>query len=109
MNEAEAPAFPRPTLNAAIAAADPEAVPARRLPDEPTGRRAVVGTVQSAAAMARASERAWPDVDLSGIAFTRHGHAVPTDRIAAREASHPLPLLTLEVRDTVNRTSCVQV
>lgn len=41
--------------------------------------------------MARALELAWPDVDLSGVVVTRYGHAVPTERITAREASHPMP------------------
>jgi hydroxypyruvate reductase len=41
--------------------------------------------------MARAVEEAWPDVDLSGIIVTRYGHAVPTNRITVREASHPVP------------------
>ncbi|WBU53957.1 glycerate kinase [Paracoccus sp. SCSIO 75233] len=78
-------------LNAGIAAADPAAVLARHLPEKPAGRCIVVGAGKSAAAMARAVERAWPDVDLSGVVVTRYGHAIETDRIVVREASHPVP------------------
>lgn len=78
-------------MNAAIAAADPATALARHLPEKPTGRCIVVGAGKSAAAMARAVEKAWPDVDLSGIVVTRYGHAVPTDRIVVREAAHPVP------------------
>jgi len=78
-------------LDAAIDAADPAQVLARHLPEKPCGRCIVVGAGKSAAAMARAVEVAWPDVDLSGVVVTRYGHAVPTDRITVREASHPVP------------------
>ncbi len=72
-------------LDAAIAAADPAAVLARHLPDKPRGRCIVVGAGKSAAAMAQEVERAWPDVDLTGVVVTRYGHAVPTSRIADAE------------------------
>lgn len=78
-------------MHAAIAAADPATVLARHLPEKPKGRCIVVGAGKSAAAMARAVEQAWPDVDLSGVVVTRYGHAVPTERIAVREAAHPVP------------------
>jgi hydroxypyruvate reductase len=81
----------RQMLDAAIAAADPATVLARHLPERPKGRCIVVGAGKSAAAMARAVELAWPDVDLSGVVVTRYGHAVPTQRIAVREAAHPVP------------------
>lgn len=81
----------RQMLDAAIAAADPATVLARHLPDKPRGRCIVVGAGKSAASMARAVEHAWPDVELTGVVVTRYGHAVPTSRIAVREASHPLP------------------
>ena len=81
----------RRMLDAAIAAADPAAVLGRHLPEKPVGRCIVVGAGKSAAAMARAVERAWPDVALSGVVVTRYGHRVPTDRILVREASHPVP------------------
>jgi len=78
-------------MDAAIAAADPATVLARHLPEKPKGRCIVVGAGKSAAAMARAVEKAWPDVDLSGVVVTRYGHAVPTERITVRQASHPVP------------------
>src|SRR5207302_5014802 len=45
---------------------------------------------KASAAMARAFETAWPGA-LQGIVVTRHGHAVPCQRIAIVEASHPVP------------------
>ncbi|GGL70228.1 glycerate kinase type-2 family protein [Wenxinia marina] len=84
-------AFLRRLFAAAVAAADPAEMLARHLPERPRGRCIVVGAGKSAAAMARAVEAAWPDVDLSGVVVTRYGHAVPTERITVREASHPVP------------------
>lgn len=78
-------------FQAAIDAADPAAILADHLPEKPTGRCIVIGAGKSAAAMARAVERAWPDVDLSGVVVTRYGHSVRTERIVVREASHPVP------------------
>ncbi|MGP9804936.1 glycerate kinase type-2 family protein [Paracoccus sp. NSM] len=91
MARAEAPLLLRRMLDAAIAAADPDRVLARHLPPPPRGRCIVVGAGKSAAAMARAVERAWPQVDLRGVVVTRYGHAVPTTRIRVREAAHPVP------------------
>ncbi|AUH65961.1 glycerate kinase [Paracoccus zhejiangensis] len=91
MRDAEAQALLRQMLDAAIAAADPATVLARHLPEKPAGRCIVVGAGKAAAAMARAVERAWPDVDLSGVVVTRYGHGVPTERITVREAAHPVP------------------
>lgn len=87
----DAPALLRRMMEAAIAAADPATVLARHLPEKPKGRCIVIGAGKSAAAMARAVEEAWPDVDLSGVVVTRYGHGVPTRRITVREASHPVP------------------
>lgn len=81
----------RAMFDAAVAAADPARVLAAHLPEKPQGRCIVLGAGKSAAAMAAALEAAWPDVDLSGLVVTRHGHAVPTTRIAVMEASHPVP------------------
>ena len=91
MKDDDARALLRRMLDAAIAAADPATALARHLPEKPVGRCIVVGAGKSAAAMARAVELAWPDVDLSGVVVTRYGHGVPTDRISVREASHPVP------------------
>lgn len=87
----DAPALLRRMMEAAIAAADPGRMLARHLPEKPKGRCIVIGAGKSAAAMALAVERAWPDVDLSGVVVTRYGHGVPTRRITVREASHPVP------------------
>ncbi|MBD9529813.1 glycerate kinase [Paracoccus sp. PAR01] len=76
---------------AAVDSADPAQTVARHLPELPRGRVVVVGAGKSAAAMARAVEMAWPDVDLSGVVVTRYGHAVPTERIEVIEAAHPVP------------------
>jgi len=76
---------------AAVDSADPAQTVARHLPELPRGRVVVVGAGKSAAAMARAVEMAWPDVDLSGVVVTRYGHGVPTERIEVIEAAHPVP------------------
>ncbi|MFV0246196.1 MAG: glycerate kinase [Qingshengfaniella sp.] len=81
----------RGMFEAAVAAADPARVLAGYLPEKPRGRCLVVGAGKSAAAMAHALEQAWPDVDLGGVVVTRYGHGVATQRIAVREASHPVP------------------
>ncbi len=91
MKDDDAQALLRRMLNAAIAAADPATVLARHLPEKPAGRCLVTGAGKSAAAMARAVELAWPEVDISGVVVTRYGHAVKTDRIKVLEASHPVP------------------
>lgn len=91
MQDTNAPALLRKMMEAAIAAADPAQVLARHLPEKPKGRCIVVGAGKSAAAMARAVELAWPDVDLSGCVVTRYEHAVSTDRIKVIEAAHPVP------------------
>ncbi|MBB3713522.1 hydroxypyruvate reductase [Limimaricola variabilis] len=91
VSDNDAPALLRRLFDVAVAAADPADVLARHLPKKPSGRCIVVGAGKSAASMARAVEAAWPDVDLSGVVVTRYGHAVPTTRIAVREAAHPVP------------------
>lgn len=91
MQEQDARTLLRRMMDGAIAAANPATELARHLPEPPKGRCIVVGAGKSAAAMARAVEVAWPDVDLSGVVVTRYGHAVPTDRITVREAAHPVP------------------
>lgn len=91
MNDDDAAALLRRMMTAAIEAADPATVLASHLPEKPTGRCIVVGAGKSAAAMALALEKAWPDVDISGVVVTRYEHAVPTKKITVREASHPVP------------------
>lgn len=91
MSVVDPKALLRRMLDAAIAAADPAKVLARHLPKRPAGRCIVVGAGKAAASMARAVEKAWPDVDLSGVVVTRYDHSVPTERITVREAAHPVP------------------
>lgn len=91
MSEINAEALLHRMLASAIGAANPATVLARHLPEKPAGRCLVVGAGKSAAAMARAVEQAWPEVDLSGVVVTRYGHGVPTERIKVREAAHPVP------------------
>lgn len=83
--------FLRSLFDAALTAALPEQVVAAHLPEPPTGRVLVLGAGKASAAMARAVELAWPDVDLHGLVVTRYGHAVPTDRVEIVEAAHPVP------------------
>jgi hydroxypyruvate reductase len=89
--DARARAALREVFDTSVAAADPDVVLARHLPPRPAGRCVVVGAGKSAAVMAAALERAWPEVALSGVVVTRYGHAVPTARIEVMEASHPVP------------------
>ncbi|MCB2030738.1 MAG: glycerate kinase, partial [Rhodoferax sp.] len=57
------------------------------------GRLVVIGAGKASAAMARAVEDHWAgDMSmLDGLVVTRHGYAVPCDRIEIVEASHPVP------------------
>lgn len=41
--------------------------------------------------MAAALDKAWSDVELSGLVSTRYGHAVDAGRIEIIEAGHPIP------------------
>ncbi|SEN80262.1 glycerate 2-kinase [Loktanella fryxellensis] len=85
-----ADALLRAMFAAGIAAAQPALCVPPALPDPPRGRTVVVGAGKAAAAMARAVEDHWPG-PLSGVVVTRYGHAVPCQRIAVREAAHPVP------------------
>ena len=85
----------RALFDAALAAADPARAIAPHIPAPVSGRTVVVGAGKASAAMARAFEAAWPakgqSGPLDGIVVTRHGHAVPCERIKIVEASHPVP------------------
>ena len=82
----------RGMFDAAVAAADPQQMLAKHMPERPKhGRCIVVGAGKAAAVMAAALESAWPDVALSGVVVTRYGHAVPTQHITVLEAAHPRP------------------
>ncbi len=80
----------------AVAAAHPAACLAAHLPDVPEGGRIlVVGAGKAAAAMAQAAEAHYRErgvLDhIAGFVTTRHGAALATQRIAVREAGHPVP------------------
>lgn len=80
------------SFHTAVAAVRAERVLPGHLPAPPTGRTWVVGAGKAAAAMALTVERHWPaGAPLSGLVITRHGHALPTQRIEVIEAGHPLP------------------
>ncbi len=83
-------AFLRSLFDAALAAADPYRAIAPALPEPVAGRTVVVGAGKASAAMARAFEQLWTG-PLEGLVVTRHGHAVPCERIEIIEASHPVP------------------
>jgi glycerate 2-kinase len=83
-------AFLRGLLDAAIAAAQPDAILAPHLPPSPPGRTIVLGAGKAAAAMARAVERQMQG-PIEGLVVTRYGHAVPCARVEVVEAAHPVP------------------
>ncbi|MBV9190701.1 MAG: glycerate kinase [Betaproteobacteria bacterium] len=78
------------SFRAAVAAADPLQVVAPHLPNAPKGRTYVAAAGKAAAAMAAATEKYWGG-DISGLAITRYGHGVPTERLRVVEAGHPVP------------------
>jgi len=80
----------RDMFDAAVSAADPVKILAAHLPSRPRGRCIVVGAGK-AAAMARAVDAAWPDVDLRGAVVVPYGYALAAGRIAVLEAAHPVP------------------
>ena len=82
--------FLRALLDAAIEAAQPDAIMAPHLPSPPAGRTIVLGAGKAAAAMARAVERHMPG-PVEGLVVTRYGHAVPCARVEVVEAAHPVP------------------
>jgi glycerate 2-kinase len=82
--------FLRQLLDAAIAAADPDAIIAPHLPPPPPGRTIVLGAGKAAAAMARAVEQHMSG-PIEGLVVTRYGHAVPCASVAVVEAAHPVP------------------
>jgi glycerate 2-kinase len=77
-------------LDAAIAAANPDAIMAPHLPAPPPGRTIVLGAGKAAATMARAVERHMSG-RVEGLVVTRYGHAVPCASVEVVEAAHPVP------------------
>jgi hydroxypyruvate reductase len=86
----EARSFLCGLLDAAIEAAQPDAILAPHLPAPPAGRTIVLGAGKAAAAMARAVERHMSG-RVEGLVVTRYGHAVPCARVEVVEAAHPVP------------------
>jgi hydroxypyruvate reductase len=63
----------------------------------------VAAAGKAAASMAAALERAWPaSAPLEGLAITRYGHGLPTQRIRVVEAGHPVP-------DSAGETAAAQI
>lgn len=80
----------------AVEAAQPEVCLPPHLPEMPeTGRLIVLGAGKAAAAMAQAAEAHYDALGqldrIEGFVTTRHGYALPTRKIAVREAGHPVP------------------
>ncbi|MEX2643745.1 MAG: glycerate-2-kinase family protein, partial [Acetobacterales bacterium] len=82
--------FLRRLFDAAVAAADPQALLPGLLPPSPKGRTVVVGAGKASARMAQVLEahRAGP---LEGLVVTAYGHAAPCRHIEIAEAAHPVP------------------
>lgn len=80
------------SFKVALEAVDPLKLIPAHLPSPPKRNTLVVGAGKAAAAMAQAVETHWPaDANLEGIAITRYGHGLPTQRITVIEAGHPIP------------------
>ncbi|MGN6488982.1 MAG: glycerate kinase type-2 family protein [Devosia sp.] len=75
----------------AVAAAQPDRVMARHLPEPPRGRTIVVGAGKASAQMARAFEQAWPASIDDSLVVTRYGYGAACERIEIVEAAHPVP------------------
>jgi glycerate 2-kinase len=78
------------SFRAAVAAADPLKILAPHLPQPPRGRTFVAAAGKAAASMALAVEKHFP-AEVEGIAITRYGHGLLTNRIRVIEAGHPVP------------------
>jgi len=80
------------SFQAALAAADPLQIVPAHLPEPPKGNTLVIGAGKAAAVMAQAVESHWPaGSELEGMVLIPYGHHVPTQKIVAIEAGHPLP------------------
>src|SRR5262245_34250094 len=55
------------------------------------GRLIVVGCGKASASMAQAVENILGPRVSTGLVVTKHGHALPLDRIRLHEAGHPIP------------------
>ena len=81
-------------FDTALAAVSPARVLPGYLPEPPQGRTLVLAVGKAATAMADVAARHWPG-PLSGLAITRHGHALPGfpsgGKFELIEAGHPVP------------------
>lgn len=91
ITEQEAQVQMRQIFDAAVNSAMPGPAVLKHLPPKPKGRCIVIGAGKASAAMAAAIDKAWPEVELSGVLSTRYDHAVTTQRIKIIEAGHPVP------------------
>lgn len=83
-------------LDAAIRAAQPATCLPPHLPPHPAnGRLLILGAGKAAAAMAQAAEAHYGLVansaGVEGLVTTRHGYALPTQRIEVMQSAHPVP------------------
>jgi glycerate 2-kinase len=78
------------SFRAAVAAADPLRILAPHLPPPPKGRTFVAAAGKAAASMALAVENHF-NGNIEGIAITRYGHGLSTQKIRVIEAGHPVP------------------
>ncbi|HEX6318462.1 MAG TPA: glycerate kinase [Burkholderiales bacterium] len=94
------------SFRAAVSAADPLQILAPHLPPPPRGRTFVAAAGKAAASMALAVENHFSS-RVEGIAITRYGHGLPTNRIRVVEAGHPVPDEAGEAaaREILQRTS----
>lgn len=77
---------------AGVAAVRASTLLPQHLPAPVAGRNIVIAAGKAAADMAACVEAHWPAAaSLEGIALTRHGHTVTTQRIEVVAAGHPLP------------------
>ena len=86
--------FLRSLFDTALAAVSPARVLPPYLPGPPQGRTLVLAVGKAATAMADVAARHWPG-PLSGLAITRHGHALQgfpsSGEFELIEAGHPVP------------------
>jgi len=82
--------FLKHLFEVAVAAAQPEVIVPRHLPNPPAGRTIVIGAGKASAQMARAFEKAW-DGPVEGLIVTQYGAAVPCEQVEIVEANHPVP------------------
>lgn len=82
----------RTAFAAGVAAVRASTLLPQHLPAPVAGRNIVIAAGKAAADMAACVEAHWPAAaSLEGIALTRHGHTVTTQRIEVVAAGHPLP------------------